>query len=76
MTDAIAPACSALIGTGFKPVFIAKRQMVQQVFNRLDAAFGQLGGNALAHPLYKLDRCRKFQHTPMLSTSNPMTKPC
>ena len=53
-----------------QPVLIPKWQMIQQVLHGLDAAFGQLNRNTLPHAPHKLHRCRKFQHTPMLSISN------
>jgi hypothetical protein len=43
--------------------------MVEQVLDGLDATLGELDRDPFPHPLHKLYRCRKFQHSPMLPTS-------
>jgi len=39
-----------------QPVFIAKRQVIEQIFNGLDSALGKVFGDAFAHSLHILHR--------------------
>ena len=50
-----------------QPVFIAKRQVVEQVFDRRDALLQQHLGNARPNALHILHVGRQFQHSAMVN---------
>ena len=57
-------------GPGVKAVFVAERQVIEEVFDGFDSAFGEPFSDAIADAFDELDRRGKLQtHTAMLSTS-------
>jgi hypothetical protein len=42
---------------GVEAVFVAKGKVIEEVFDGVDAAFGEVGGDAVADALDELDGC-------------------
>ena len=49
-------------GLRVQAVFVAKGQVVEQVFDGFDAARGEGGGDAFADAFYEFDRGGEFEH--------------
>lgn len=51
-------------GLGVEAVFVAEGQVIEEVFDGVEVAAGELGGDALADALDEAEGCRELEHCP------------
>ena len=74
ITLAISPGRSSLIPARIQPVFIAKRQVVQQVLDRRDALLQQHRRVARSDALHILDVGGKIKHSAMVNQPSALSR--